>query len=107
MATYRELLVALRNYAQHCGFPIHAMTLNFKREDTNAGSLMRAGLQLFVKVQRLKKDGWFNKKVLAALEPKADSHGCGNLTPRENREKLCEAPEAMRRGIAAGVVSWD
>ena len=59
---------------------------------------MRAGLQLFVEVQRLKKDGWFHKKVLAELEPKADHHGCGNLTPREYMEKLCEAHEAMLCG---------
>jgi hypothetical protein len=104
-----RVLEALRNYAQHCGFPVHAMTLNFKREDTNAGSLMHAGLQLSVTIQNLKKDQKFKKGVLGELEAKADRQGYVNLTPlvREYVEKICEIHEAVRSGIAAEVASWD
>jgi hypothetical protein len=100
---------ALRNYAQHCGFPVHAMTVHFVREDTKAGSLMRTGLQLFIEIQRLKKDGKFKGEVLAELEAKVYRYGCINLTPLvpEYMEKLCKIHEAIRGRNAAEVAAWD
>ena len=46
---------ALRNYAQHRGFPVHAIIVKFEREDTSRGALLRAGLRLFVNVQPLQR----------------------------------------------------
>jgi hypothetical protein len=100
---------ALRNYTQHCGFPVHAMILRFEREDTSTGPLRRTGLQLFVGVQHLKEDWQFKKAVLPDLEPRADRHGYVNLTPfvREYIEKLCDLHESLRGRIAEDVASWD
>jgi hypothetical protein len=103
-----RVMEALRDYAQHRGFPVHAMTLSFEREDTHPGSLLCAGLQLFVELQRLKEDGKFKKTVLDELAAVAD-RGHVNLTPlvREYVEKLCEVHESMRGRISADVASWD
>ncbi len=75
-----RVLEALGNYAQHRGLSVHAMNLSFEREDTNFGSKLRAGLHLYVKIQRL-EGSEFKKKVLNELKPRADRYGFIELTP--------------------------
>jgi hypothetical protein len=103
-----RVMEALRNYAQHCGFSIHAMTHSFEREDTYPGFLLRTRLHLFVNVQRLETSE-FKKKVLNELKPKADRYGHIELTPLvpEYVEKLCEVHESLRGLISTDVASWD
>jgi hypothetical protein len=50
---------SLRYHAQHYGFPVHAITSSLERENTNQEFLLRAGLQLYVNVQRLKENPKF------------------------------------------------
>jgi hypothetical protein len=103
-----RVMEALRNYAQHRGFSVHAMTHSFKREDTNPGSLLRTKLHLFANVQRL-EDGEFKKTVLDELRPRADRFGNVELTPfvPEYVEKLCEVHESLRGLISTHIAFWD
>lgn len=103
-----RVMEALRNYAQHSGFPVHAMTHSFHREEKNPGFLHRMTLHLHVNVQRL-GDSAFKKAVLNELKPRADRHGCVELTPfiPEYIEKLCEVHESLRGLISTDVASWD
>jgi hypothetical protein len=99
---------ALRNYAQHRGFPVQASVVEFKREDTNRGDLLRTGLRLFVNIQHLLENADFNpddKKVVEQLLAQVDDNGNVNLMPfvREYMEKLCEVHESMRGRISADV----
>jgi hypothetical protein len=75
-----RIMEALRNYAQHRGFSVHAMTHSFHRKDINPGSLLRTKLHLFVNVQRL-EDWGLKKRVLDELKPRANRHGYVELTP--------------------------
>jgi hypothetical protein len=99
---------ALRNYAQHRGFPVQAIIIKFEREDTNRGALLRAGLRLFVNVQHLLENADFNpddKKTVEQLLTKVDDNGNVNLMPfvREYMERLCEVHESMRSRISGDV----
>jgi hypothetical protein len=99
---------AMRNYTQHRAFLVHAMTRSIEREDMNPGSLLRAGLHLFVEVQRLKEDPKFKKQALDELAAVAE-RGHVNLTPlvREYVERLCEVHKSLHSLISADVASWD
>jgi hypothetical protein len=98
-----RVLEALRNYAQHCGFPVHAMTLNLEREETT----LRAGLRMYVELQRL-RDREFKRQVLDELAAGAEKQHV-NLTPlvREYMEKLCEVHESLRGRLAGDVATWE
>ncbi len=99
---------ALRNHAQHHGFPVHAITSSLEREDANQESLLRAGLQLYVDVQRLKENPKFKRTVLDELAAVAEGEHV-TLTPlvREYVEKLWEVHKFVRGEIAGDVASWD
>jgi hypothetical protein len=103
-----RIMEALRDYAQHRGFPVHALTLKFERADTTPGSQLRAGLQLFVDVKRLAQDRRFKKTVLEELAARADQ-GHVNLTLliREYVERLCTVHEFLRGRLSTDVASWD
>ena len=99
---------ALRNYAQHRGFPVQTIIAKFEREDTSRGAQLRAGLRLFVNVQHLRENADFNSDDTRAVEELAtrvDGNGNVNLTPfvREYMERLCEVHESMRSRISADV----
>ena len=99
---------ALRNYAQHRGYPVQAIIVQFKREDTNRGDLLRTGLRLFVNIQYLLENTDFNpddKKVIEQLLTQVDDNGNINLMPfvREYMERLCEVHESMRSRISTDV----
>jgi hypothetical protein len=103
-----RVMEALRNYAQHCGFSVHAMTHSFQREDTNPGFLLRTGLHLLVNVQRLEHSE-FKKTILNELKPRVGRYGYIELTSfvPEYAKKLCEVHESLSGLIATDVVSWD
>jgi hypothetical protein len=103
-----RVMEALRNYAQHSGFPIHVVTHGLQHEEKNPGFLHRMTLHLHVHVQRLDHSN-FKKAVLHELKPRADRHGCVELTPfiPEYIEKLCEVHESLRGLISTDVASWD
>jgi hypothetical protein len=103
-----RIMEALRNYAQHRGFAVHAMTHSLEREDKTPGFLFRAGLHLLVNIQCL-EESEFKKQVLAELKPRADRYGYVELTPLvpEYMERLCEVHESLRGLISADVTSWD
>jgi hypothetical protein len=99
---------ALRNYAQHRGFPVQTSIVEFKREDTDRGDLLRTGLRLFVNIQHLLENADFNpddKKAIEQLLAQVDDNGNVNLMPfvREYMERLCEVHESMRSRISADV----
>jgi hypothetical protein len=98
---------ALRDYAQHSGIPVHDVLHRLTREGTAPGSLLRAGLHLFVDVQRLADDPKFDQRVLDELKRQANRYGCVGLTPwgPEYREKLCKVHESLRDRISAEVVA--
>ena len=100
---------ALRDYAQHWGIPVHEVFHHLTREDMNPGSPLRAGLHLFVDVNRLALDPLFDQGVLDALKRRADRSGCVELTPfvAEYMEKLCTVHEALRGRLSADVAKWD
>ena len=100
---------ALRDYAQHCGIPVHEALYHFTRDNMDAGSPYHVGLQLFVDVDRLALDPLFNQGVLRQLTRQADRYGCVELTPwvSEYMEKLCTVHESLRARIAADVAAWD
>jgi hypothetical protein len=102
------VMEALRDYAQHRGFPVHAITLNFEREGPHPGSLVRAGLWLFIELQRLKEDRRCKKTVLNDLTAIAGKRHV-DLTPlvREYVDKLCETHKSLRGLISANISSWD
>lgn len=103
---------ALRNHAQHFGFLVYAATHSLTWENTNAEAGLRAGLKLFVNLQRLKDDRNLNKedkKIVDELATKVDRYGNINLTPmvREYMEKLCEVHQSLRDLISADIAFWD
>ena len=100
---------ALRDYAQHCGIPVHDAVYHFTRDNMDPGSPYRVGLQLFVDVDRLALDPLFDQGVLRKLKRQADRYGCVELTPwvSEYMEKLCTVHESLRARIAADVAAWD
>jgi hypothetical protein len=103
------VMEALRNYSQHFGFPVHALSVQYKREDVNPGSPLSVGLRLFLKVGRLQQDGKFTPGILAELTAKANRDGIFDLTPLvpEYIEKLCEVHESLRGLISTDIASWD
>ena len=100
---------ALRNHAQHFGFPVDGAANRLAWENIDADARLRAGLELCVNVQRLKENRKFNKTAVNELATKADHHGNTNLTPlvREYMERLCEVHKSLRNLISADVASWD
>lgn len=100
---------ALRNYAQHCGIPVHEATYHVIRDNMDPGSPYHVGLDLFVDVDRLALDPQFDQRVLQQLKRQANRYGCVELTPwvAEYMEKLCAVHESLRARIAADVASWD
>jgi hypothetical protein len=98
----------LRNHAQHYGFPVHAITSSLEREKTNQESLLRAWLQLYVDVQRLKENPKYKKTVLDELAAVAHREQV-NLTPLvcEYIEKRWEVHKYVGGEIAGDVASWD
>ena len=98
---------SLRNHAQHYGFPVHAITSSLERENTNQESLLRAGLQLYVDLQRLKENPKFKKTVLDELRGRG-AQGTRQLDAACARviEKLWEVHKFVRGEIAGDVASW-
>jgi hypothetical protein len=100
---------ALRDYAQHFGIPVHEVLHHLTREDMDPGSPLRAGLHLFVDVNRLALDLLFDPGVLKKLKCGANRYGCVELTPfvPEYMEKLCTVHESLRGRLSADVALWD
>ena len=103
---------ALRNHAQHLGFPVHEATHGLEWENASAEARLRARLDLFVNVRRLREDRYLNRddrQVVNQLAARVDRYGNINLTPlvREYMERLCELHKFLRGLISVDVASWD
>jgi len=59
---------ALRNFVQHRGFPVHAVTYHSERIEHPAGNKLRFAVSPFLHPNELREDGGFKKAVLKELE---------------------------------------
>ncbi len=62
-----RVMSAVRNYVQHCGFPLHVFNYNVKRLDRSDGPLFRHTIELYVSAEQLEADGKFKRSVLEEL----------------------------------------
>ena len=97
---------ALRNYVQHRGFPIHALSCNSKWVEWKHGQYLRYSVTPIIEMETLRSDKKFNATVLAELEAtgaKAD------LKPivRKYVAALGKVQKSIREALKDFVDSWD
>lgn len=63
---------ALRNYSQHCGFPIHAVSLSHENLRNEPKNELRCGICILLRPALLAADKNFKASVLTELRPLGD-----------------------------------
>lgn len=68
-----RVLEALRNYSQHCGFPIHSVKYSTSVLRDKVGAPMKNTIAPLLDINTLKSPGQFKSTVLRELEAKGNS----------------------------------
>lgn len=86
---------ALRNYSQHCGFPIHSVRYSTKVLHHRDGAPMKCTISPMLDVGILKSDGKFKAEVLKEIEAKGNQISLKSLA-REYIACLAEVHDLFR-----------
>lgn len=100
-----RVMEALRNYSQHRGFPIHALTFSHDRQE-GVASTIRVGIAIFTKTVYLREDKKIKKCVLEELEAMG---GKVDIKPmmRDHVAALADIHEFLRAAIAPNAARWE
>ncbi len=103
--SYR-VLEALRNYSQHSGFPIHAMSFSIAKRDQPRRNRVAATMAVYTKTQYLRKDAQFKKSVLEELESLG---GRVDVKPmvRDYVAAFSEVHDFLRKAVRTRANEWE
>jgi hypothetical protein len=105
LSEYRAM-EAIRDYVQHRDSPVHSMT-HSQRVDTT-GSPINAifGVTAYIKIDVLKEDGKFKKKILDELEQKGDQIDL-RLLVRGYVEGIWRVQQWIRSELSESTIEWE
>lgn len=89
---------ALRNYVQHCGFPLHVFKYNAAWADRPDGLLFKHTIELYLSPDQLEADGKFKASVLDELKASGERADLMRLA-RDYIEGLWVVHHAARSAI--------
>ncbi len=101
-----RVMEALRNYAQHHGFPVHAVEYGARWMEDSNSSGVRCGLMPYAKTAYLREDGEFKKSVLRELEALGERIDLRPLV-RDYVAALGRVHEVIREMLRCKLESWE
>jgi hypothetical protein len=96
----------LRNYVQHCGFPIHMLSFQRSRVERQNKDLFRFAITPYLRPKDLKEDDSFNKKILKEMEVIGEEIDLKFLV-RDYMEGLSIVQSEVRRHIHQKCTEWE
>ncbi len=97
---------ALRSYAQHHGFPVHAVEYGAKWMEDSDNNGVRCGLMPYTKTAYLREDGKFKKSILGELEALGETIDLKPLV-RDYVAALERVHELIREMLCRKLESWE
>jgi hypothetical protein len=101
-----RVMEALRNYSQHCGFPVHKLNYMSNRETVGGRDTLRETLGVITEASFLGQDSKFNSKLLQEIVERGGSIDIKPLA-REYFIALAKVQEMFRAALLLPALSWD
>jgi len=103
-----RVMDALRNYAQHCGFPIHSMKFSLNRVETGDEDLFSHAVVPLIKVSEIEKDKEFKPSVLTEMRAVKCKDGL-DIRPlvREYIEGIGNVHRRIRELTRSDAEAWE
>jgi hypothetical protein len=97
---------ALRNYAQHRGFPVHSVTFNTRVVERDSNNKTLFALTPYIDLIILEKDKKFKKTILHELRKHGEKVDVKPLI-RNYIEGIGAIHSHIRKTLSADIIQWD
>ena len=96
----------LRNYVQHCGFPVHMLSFQRNRVERQNKNLFQFAIIPYLRPKDLKEDDGFKKKILKEMEAMGEEIDLKFLV-RDYMEGLSIVHSEVRKHVHQECAEWE